>query len=460
MARERNTLLASVIAETGWSQRQLAAAVARVATETGAGELAAVRQSHVSMWVGGTRPEPRAGSILCETLSRRLNRTVTPAHIGLAPPTEDDDARPAWDIDTATALADFGDSMTMNRRTALSATAYSAAGAALPPPTWWDQTRDSARTRTPRTRLTVTAGHVAAIQDAGRFYSGQDQRLGGGAGRTALAAYLQTDVAAYLAGHFPSEQVRRDLFTAAAELVYLAGWTSFDTGDHAVAQRQFGVALRLAAEADAPALAGHILRAAAHQAVDLHHPRRALELAEGSMAERRYKLATPRERALLGVVHARALAISGQKKEALAALTRASADLAAADPGIEEPGRVGFFAEASLAHESACTLRDLGDLQGAETAFRHSVRTRALPYARTFSVTLGYLGQVQAGQGHLDDACETWNRALDAMAGIRSGRARDTVVQMRRSLSPVKGRGGSTATDLDQRAREFLAHVV
>ncbi|MEK9518204.1 Tat pathway signal protein [Streptomyces venezuelae] len=460
MARERNTLLASVIAESGWSQAQLAAAMTRVATEAGASELAAVRQPHVAMWVGGTRPEPRAASILCETLSRRLGRIVTPAHIGLVPHAGADEVRSAWDIDTATALADFGDGMTMDRRTALSATAYSVAGAALPPTAWWDQTRDSARTRKPRTHMTVTAGHVAAIQEATRFYSGQDQRLGGGAGRTALAFYLQTDVATYLAGRFPSERIRCDLITAAAELVYLAGWTSFDTGEHGVAQKQFGVALRMAAEADAPALAGHILRAAAHQAVDLHHPRRALELAEGSLAERRYKLATPRERALLGVVHARALAVNGQKKEALAALTRASTDLAAADPGIEEPDRVAFFAEASLSHEMACTLRDLGDLKGAEAAFRRSVRTRALPYARTHAVTLGYLGDVQVRQGHLDDACQTWTRALDAMAGIRSGRARDTVVQMRRSLSPVKGRGGHMAADLDQRARELLAHVV
>lgn len=254
MARERNTLLASVITETGWSQPQLAAAFVRVATETGVSELASVSQQHVSAWVNGTRPAPRAASILCETLSRRLARVVTPAHIGLASLAAGaDDVRPAWDIDTATALADFGDSMSMDRRTALSATAYSVAGAALPPPAWWDQTRDHARTREPRTHLTVTAGHVAAIQDATRFYSSQDQRLGGGAGRTALAAYLRTDVAAYLSGRFPSEQVRRDLLMAAAELVYLAGWTSFDTGEHAVAQRQFGVALRMAAEADAPA---------------------------------------------------------------------------------------------------------------------------------------------------------------------------------------------------------------
>lgn len=113
------------------------------------------------------------------------------------------------------------------------------------------------------------------------------------AGRPALVAYLRTEVAAYLAGRFPSEEVRRAMTSAAGELAYLAGWTAFDAGEHPVAVAWFTVATKLAEEArDAP-LAGHVLRAMAHQAVDLHHPRRALELAEGSMIERRYKLAAP-----------------------------------------------------------------------------------------------------------------------------------------------------------------------
>ncbi|WP_374777122.1 Tat pathway signal protein [Streptomyces sp. NBC_01310] len=462
MGRTRNLRLEAAIHELGLPQARLAARFRAVAAENGATELAATNQSSITRWISGTRPSGRAAHILAATLSRGLGRTVTLADIGLAAEEGNDPRPPQWSADTLTTLVDLGGTdLDMDRRRVLASSAYSAAGLALPSETWWKEAAERARTRTPVSVRTVTTQDVESVKEMTVFFSRRDQQHGGrGAGRPALVAYLRTEVAAYLAGRFPSEEVRRAMTSAAGELAYLAGWTAFDAGEHPVAVAWFTVATKLAEEArDAP-LAGHVLRAMAHQAVDLHHPRRALELAEGSMIERRYKLAAPRERALLGVVHARALAVSGQKKEALAALTRAGTDLAAADPAIEEPARVAFFGEASLAHESACTLRDLGDLKGAEAAFRHSVRTRALPYARTHAVTLGYLGDVQVRQGHLDAACATWNQALDTMAGIRSGRARDTVVQMRRALSPVKGRGGSTAADLDQRAREVLARVV
>ncbi|MGW5679913.1 Tat pathway signal protein, partial [Streptomyces sp. NPDC003860] len=265
-----------------------------------------------------------------------------------------------------------------------------------------------------------------------------------------------------LGGRFTSEPLRRELTSAAAELAYLAGWMGFDGGEHALAQRYFTIAVRLAAEADDAPLTGHTLRAMAHQAVDLGHPTQGLQLAEASVAQRRYTLAHPREKALLGVVHAKALAAAGQRKPALAALLRAEDDLRQADAtsSDDEPGRVFFFGEASLAHETACTLRTLGDLTGAEKEFRRSVRTRRVQqHARTHAVTLGYLGAVQARRGHLDAAITTWNQALDTMNGIQSGRARDTVVQMRRALSPLRGRGGATATALDDRARQILGRV-
>ena len=86
-----------------------------------------------------------------------------------------------------------------------------------------------------------------------------------------------------------------------------------------------------------------------------------------------------------------------------------------------------FFGEASLAHETACTLRDTGDLSGALKEFRRSVRTReATVFTRTHAVTLGYLGAVQARRGEIDQACVTWSNALDAMDGIHSGRIRQT----------------------------------
>jgi hypothetical protein len=196
----------------------------------------------------------------------------------------------------------------------------------------------------------------------------------------------------------------------------------------------------------------------AHQAVDLGHPQKAAELASASIDGERYAAASPRERALLGVVHARALSVNGDQRAAAAALVRAEDDLAAAEPGDEEPNRVFFFGEASLAHETACTLRDSGDLPGAIREFDRSIRTRkAVPFARTHSVTLSYLGTVHAQRGDLDEALATWSDALDAMDGVRSGRTRRAATEMRLVLAPLRQRGHQAATDLDARAARYLA---
>ncbi|MFE5709572.1 hypothetical protein ACFQ7J_01880 [Streptomyces sp. NPDC056501] len=135
-------------------------------------------------------------------------------------------------------------------------------------------------------------------------------------------------------------------------------------------------------------------------------------------------------------------------------LHQAEKDLSRAGGG-DEPGRVWFFGEASLAHETAAALRDLGDLKSAGHEFRRSVETCRAQFRRTRSVTLGYLAEVQIQQGRLDAACDAWDRALGATAGVRSGRPRETVVQMRRSLSPFRNRVGA-ATDLGAKARAVL----
>ena len=233
---------------------------------------------------------------------------------------------------------------------------------------------------------------------------------------------------------------------------------AFDNAEHACAQHYFTAAVKLAAEADDPPMAGHVLRAMAHQAVDLGHHRQALDLAKASIDGQRYALASPRERALLGVVYARSLAATGQNPAAATALLQAENDLATAKPGDDEPARVFFFGEASLAHETACALRDTGDLTGAVREFRHSVRTRkSATFTRTHAVTLGYLGALQARQGVIEEACGTWSSALDAMDGIRSGRTRQVAADLRSVLSPFRRRGIRAATEVDARAAMYLA---
>ncbi|MFF8786814.1 Tat pathway signal protein [Streptomyces sp. NPDC015125] len=460
MARARNLQLEAVIRELGWSQDQVAAHYRRTAAENPTNPTSTVSRVHINAWVRGSRPKEPVPSTLCETFSRALRRVVTLADIGMAPDGTDVTAPPGWDVDTVTALVDLGSKdLDMDRRQMLVSTAYSAAGLALPPDQWWEQRLKQAQARRPGMERTVTSYDVEGIREMTTFFSQRDQRRGGRAGRIALIAY-RTEVAECLRGRAVSEAVRRDLYAAAGEFVYLAGWTAFDANEHPLAQQYFRLATQLAAEANDGPLAGHILRAMAHQAVDLHQPAHALEFSEASMARRRYTEATPRERALLGVVHARSLAAAGRKRDAGLALRRAEDDLRNAGTGTEEPDRVFFFGEASLAHETACALRDMGHLERAEEQFHRSVRTRlAQPFARTHVVTLGYLGSVQARRGHLDEAIATWTKALDSMDGVQSGRAREAVVQMRRSLSPVRGRGGSAAADLDERARDVLRRV-
>ncbi|MGW8762878.1 Tat pathway signal protein [Streptomyces sp. NPDC055815] len=457
MGRTRNLKLETVARELGLSQSRLAARMSAVAAENGASELQNVTQSHIARWIGGTRPTGRAPVILAETLSRGLGRVITLADIGLEPEDGAAPQAPGWSVDTLTTLATLGSTdMDIERRRVLVQSAYSVAGLALPSETWWQEAAERARARKPLSQHTVTVADVDSVREMTVFLSRRDQERGGrGVGRAALVAYLRTDVAELLAGRFPTDDVRRAMTSAAAELAYLAGWTSFDAGEHPIALRWLTLATELAEEAGDAPLAGHVLRAMAHQAVDLKQPAEAVRLAEGSLSGRRYAEACWREKALLGVVHARGLAAAGYKKEAAAALLQAESDLGRATDG-GEPARVWFFGEASLAHETAAALRDLGDMKGAEREFKRSVRTRREQFKRTHSVTLGYLGDVQVRQGQLEAACSTWSQALDAMTGVQSGRARETVVQMRRALSPFRNRGGSPAAELDARARAVL----
>ncbi|MYU31152.1 Tat pathway signal protein [Streptomyces sp. SID7810] len=413
------------------------------------------------MWIQGTRPSGQAPHILCETLSRKLGRRLSLVELGLEDePTGGTDGGSDWSVDPLTMLAELGsDDLDMHRRKLLATAAYSAAGLTLPASSWWAEAPTAARNRPPVTSRQVTSTDIDDVRDLTAFFSARDQQRGGASGRSALAGHLRDEALPLLGSRFATEQMRRDAYSAVAEMTYLAGWMAFDASQHRAAQRWLILAARIAAEAGDGPLGGHILRALAHQAVDLEHPRRALALAEASMSRDRYGQAGAREKALLAIVYARALAASGDRAGTLAAISRAERDLSRADHD-DAPNRVGFFQEASLAHETACALRDLGQLPDAESHFERSVATRRRQlYARTHSVTLGYLGAVQVQQGHLDEACATWSQALNAMSGVHSGRARDVIVRMRSDLSPVRRRGGRHVAELDGRAQDMLRAI-
>lgn len=455
--RRPNTRLAAVIAEAGMPHGQVARAVVRVALENNAPSLATIGRSHVSKWVAGHVPSGQTAAFLVEALSRRLRRVVSLEDVGLS----GNSTTPAvldWEVDTLTELIDLGRmAFDVDRRAALGAAVYSAAALVLPAEERWNELALRGRARSPRRTHQITPADVEAVREMTQFYSKLDQRRGGGHAHGALIEYLTSEVANDLTGRFKDDATRNAMFSAASEAAYVGAWAAFDNYEHVLAQRYFRVSLKLAAEASDPAMEGHVLRAMAHQAIELGHFTAGVDLATRSMDTQRYGQACPRERALLGVVYAKALATTGQHASATAALLRAEDDLSAASPGDDEPARVFFFGEASLAHETAATLRNLGDFRGSIREFRRSVRTRkATAFTRTHAVTLGYLGSVQAAAGGIEEACSTWSRALDAMNGVNSGRTRQVAQDMRATLSPFKQRNHSKAKEIDERAAAYL----
>ena len=411
------------------------------------------------MWVGGTKPAGEAPIILCQALARRLGRAVTPDELGFAVPGTSAQIALNWNVDPLTTLAELGRAdLDAERRDFLASAVYSAVGLALPGEDWWQAMAHAPLSSTRQQR--VGRGDVATVRELTAAFSRIDQQRGGGHGRKALVQYLHSDADRLLLGTFPDEAVRREMFSAAGELAYLIGWMAFDNSEHAIAQRYFALAVKLAARAGNHPLSGHILRAMAHQAIDLGTCKQGLDLAAASVEGQRYLSATARERALLGVIHARGLAANGMQQAAARALIRAEDDLASASDDIEEPDRTFFFGEASLAHETACTLRDLGDRDGAILQFQRSVRKRGVAFRRTHAVTLGYLGATQIVAGGVEEACGTWVMVLDAMEeGIYSGRARQAVVDMRTLLSPYRHRRIPVVAEVDQRARRYLSQV-
>lgn len=299
---------------------------------------------------------------------------------------------------------------------------------------------------------------VLAIRDMIAQFSRLDQRHGGGHARRALTQYLYTDVLEALAGTFRSDLIKGQLFSAAGEAAYLVGWMAFDDGRQEEARKSFTLAVDLAREVDDAPLAGHVLRAMAHQAIDLGYVSQALRFSSIPLDGTHYRRAVPRERALVGVIHGRALAANGDHKAAARALVRAEKDLAASKPGDDEPDRVFFFQEASLAHETACALRAMGDTAGAIREFRRSVEARkAAAFTRTHAVTLGYLAESLVANGEIDEAYSTWQKSLDSMDGVRSGRTRKVLENMASTLREHDESGRRPPVGLRERSAEMLA---
>lgn len=407
-------------------------------------------KSSVAHWTAGGQPHPRTAAYLVEALSRKLGRSVSLHDIGLTSHEDQIFDRDALSTDPVAALAHLGRA-DVDRRTLITTAGYSI-GALLLPLQHQDDA-DRARLVRARAGVTVGAGEIQAVRDMTAAFNAADERLGGGHARSAVVEYLATDVMGFLGGRHATDETRRAMFAAAAQLTYLAGWKAHDLGLAGLAQQYYLRSFQLASEADPYAHAGYALRILAHQAMDLGRHEHCVDLADEALARTKGRVDADTE-SLFWLTAARAHAANSSPRQARAALTRAEQLISRAHAEESPPwASLGGPAEARLAHQAGKTLHALGELHAAEAQHRRSAHCwNPETHRRVYALTLADLAETQCAQGHVERACETWNLALDGMTGIRSARTRDAVRVMRRSLAPYSGRGLNCAQRLEARA--------
>ncbi|MFB6718012.1 MULTISPECIES: regulator [unclassified Streptomyces] len=282
----------------------------------------------------------------------------------------------------------------------------------------------------------VSGGDVAALRSVGELFRTLDNAYGGGHARQALVRYLEHETEPMLRGTY-GEATGRRLFSAAAELTRLAGWTSYDIAAHGLAQRYFVQALRLAQAAGDRAYGSYVLVTMSRQAVYLGHGREAVQLAR--VAQQGIgSSAPPVVQALLHAVEARGHGVLGDARPCTASLARAERALESARAGDEMPHWARYFDEAQLADEFGHCHRDLQQYRAAAQHAERSLELRAPAYARSRLFCRVVLACARLGLGELDQACELGAEAAQQAAEMRSVRATEYVRDFERRLEPFR----------------------
>jgi hypothetical protein len=279
MARTRlrhviNTALQETIKEAGWTLAAVAKAIDAVGAENGF--TLTYGAAAVAHWLIGVTPRAETVPIAVEAFARRLGRPdLTAADLGWHAPVAKDSPADPWRGDPVAWLTHLGRNDMLDRRDALVSGLYSMAALTVP------AAGERILSRSGSTRR-GGPGDVARIRETTRRFCDIDDLYGGGHARSAVAAYLVNDVAPLLRG--TTGRARPNLFRAASQLAYLAGWMAVDGGANGLGQRYYIQALRLADEAADPLMRATVLRSLTVQAIELGHPLQALDLAESAIA--------------------------------------------------------------------------------------------------------------------------------------------------------------------------------
>jgi tetratricopeptide (TPR) repeat protein len=390
-------------------------------------------------WLRGALPRPPWPAIASIILSEQLGLPVTPTHIGwpdIDNGTEFVSAASGLEIPWTAAGAvhaavEVGETNIMDRRIFLQLT-----GAALTQPALdWLIAEPADHVQSTIGRR-VYPQHVDGIDEMTSHLRRMDDQFGSGAVLELVKSNLRF-VVDLLRNHRYDATVGTRLHGAAAELLRLGGWLSFDSGQHAQAQRYWLAALRSAHTAGDRSLGANILGFMSCQAKDLELYAESARLAEA--ARRGYHGASPRVSAILALRVAEARAQTGEDTDVQSAIDQAYSALRDTPPEAGEPTWSYWLDEAQVNAQAGYCYTRLSDWPRAQSHLLAALRLQEDSYSREGALRRALLATTYANQGDPEQACEVGNRAIDILADdVDSDRCVGHVRRLQLSLSPYR----------------------
>jgi transcriptional regulator with XRE-family HTH domain len=224
---------------------------------------------------------------------------------------------------------------------------------------------------------------VAAAEGIRRTVStmmSMDFQKGGGHTRRALLQFFRNQVLPELHAVHPGG-VRREIFSAAAEVAQLLGWSAYDVGRHPVAIRYFVQGLKLAEEAGDHLMGARLLANLSHQANFVGNYSDAVMYARAAQSALRGH-STPSVETMCVMMEARGLASLADQKGTAAAIHRAQQLFERRHS--DEPTWIGYYDPSELAGDASHCWRDLQLVPQTRTFVIDALTDGTPPRTRSF----------------------------------------------------------------------------
>jgi len=277
--------------------------------------------------------------------------------------------------------------------------------------------------------------HLDTITDRLRR---MDDQLGGTQTLNLVRQHLAT-VIDLLEGRRYDDTVGRQLHSAAAELLRLAGWLCFDDSAHPQAQRFWIAALHEAHAAGDRALGANILGFMSCQAKDLGQIRAAVTLAETARAG--YPAASPRVSAVLDLRAAEAYANDRDTGQCRAAIDAAFDRLTKSSPQHGDPAWCYWVTEAQAHAQAGYCYVKLEDWPRARQHLRSAIGMQGSQFTREGALRNALLATtyVRQDQPDVDKALHIGDQAVTTLSDqVSSARCVKHVHRLVASLHPYR----------------------